>query len=458
MDNKKTELFEKASIGKSVVSLSVPSVLSTLVTILYNMADMIFVGFLGDPVETAAVALAGSVTLLFFFITNLFGVGSSSLISRSLGRKDTDTAKKTAAFGFWLAVFSAALLSLVYTAFSRGILSFLGADEQTFEPTRRYLLWTVSCGAVPSILNVVLSNMVRSEGEAVHASIGVTGGCILNMLLDPFFILPHFLGMNAAGAGLATFISNSAATLYFLILIFVRRKTTVVCVSPRFFTLRKDIVREVFSVGIPAAIQNLLNVAGTVILNKITSAYGPVAISAMGIAHKISYVPNYVSLGISQGIMPLVGYNYSSGNRARMRGAILYVLRIGLIIAFSLAAGISLCSPLLIRMFINDADVVAMGKVLLRIIIWMAPFHTVDWLAVSVFQAIGKGGNSLWFAVARKIVFEIPFMFILNHFFGIMGLGVSQAVAEFFMCIIASLVLRSLLRDKTEKNAGTASV
>lgn len=446
--DKKTELFEKASIGKSVASLSIPSVLSTLVTILYNMADMIFVGFLGDPTETAAVALAGSVTLFFFFITNLFGVGSSSLMSRCLGKKDCDTAKRTSAFGFWSALLCASLFAIVYTVFSTQILDFLGADESTFEPTRKYLLWTVSFGAVPSILNIVLSNMVRSEGEAVHASIGVIGGCILNMLLDPFFILPSFLGMNAAGAGLATFISNSAATVYFIALVIARRKITVVCINPRFFSLRKDIVKEVFSVGIPAGIQNLLNVTGTVILNKITAGYGAVAVSAMGISHKISYVPNYISLGISQGIMPLVGYNYASGNRDRMRAAILYVLKIGMVIAFTLAMVISIGSPLFIRMFINDSEVVDMGKVLLRIIIWMAPFNTVDWLAVSVFQAVGKGRNSLWFAFARKIAFEIPFMLIFNHYFGVIGLGVAQAVAEFFMCILAAGVLRNMLKTK----------
>lgn len=460
MDSSKTELFEKTSISKSVASLSVPSVLSTLVTILYNMADMIFVGLLADPTETAAVSLAGSVTLLFFAVTNLFGVGGASMISRCLGRKDYKRAKDTAAFSFWTAAFAALMLSVVYSLFRNGILVLLGADETTVTQTGRYLFWTVSLGSVPSILNVVMSNMIRAEGEAAHASVGVISGCVLNMILDPFFIMPRFIGMGAAGAGLATFIANCAAMIYYLFVILSKRKTTVVCLNPRRYAVKRDVAGEVFKVGVPAAIQNLLNVTGTVILNRITSAYGAVAISAMGIAHKISYVPNYVSLGVSQGIMPLVGYNYTSGNRRRMRDAVVYVLKIGMVIAFVMAASISIGSPLLIRMFINDDSVVELGKTLLRIVIWMAPFHTVDWLAVSVFQAIGKGGHSLWFAFVRKIVLEIPAMLLLNRFFGIMGLGAAQGAAEVVMCVIAAVMLKKILSggpDRSENNAETAA-
>lgn len=171
--------------------------------------------------------------------------------------------------------------------------------------TGNYMFWTVSCGAAPAILNVVMAHLVRSEGASLHASIGTMSGCFLNMILDPIFILPGGLNMGAAGAGCATFLSNCFACIYFFILLYVKRKNTYVCVDPKRFGFKKEIVVGICSVGIPASIQNLLNVTGMTILNNFTSAYGADAVAAMGIAQKINQVPFQIALGFSQGIMPL---------------------------------------------------------------------------------------------------------------------------------------------------------
>ena len=184
--------------------------------------------------------------------------------------------------------------------------------------------WTVSFGAVPAILNVVMAYLVRSEGAALHASVGTMSGCILNIILDLFFIMPWGLGMGAEGAGLATFLSNCVACLYFFVLLFARRKTTCVRLLPRSKSFQKFIILGVFGVGIPASIQNLLNVTGMTILNNFTSAYGADAVAAMGITQKINQVPLYISLGLSQGLMPLVSYNYAAGNYKRMKSVFLF--------------------------------------------------------------------------------------------------------------------------------------
>lgn len=162
------------------------------------------------------------------------------------------------------------------------------------------------------ILNVVMAYLVRSEGASLHASIGTMSGCLLNILLDPIFILPWGLNMGVAGAGLATFLSNCAACLYFFVLLFIKRRNTYVCVRPSMFRMNKAIIVGVCGVGIPAAIQNLLNVTGMTVLNNFTSSYGSDAVAAMGIAQKINMVPLYIALGLSQGIMPLISYNYAS--------------------------------------------------------------------------------------------------------------------------------------------------
>src|SRR5699024_10747901 len=189
------------------MQLSLPIVISSLVTILYNLADTFFVGMLNNPVENAAVTLVYPVTLAFNAVNNLFGVGVSSAMSRNLGCKEYNQVRICSAFGFYGALASGLLFSLPCTVFRTPLLALLGTDAQTLDATMGYMKWTVLCGALPAILNVVQSYMVRSEGSPLHASIGTMSGCLLNIVLDPIFILPWGLNMGAAGAGLATFLS-----------------------------------------------------------------------------------------------------------------------------------------------------------------------------------------------------------------------------------------------------------
>ena len=213
----KTTLFESTPVPKAVMTLSVPMILSSLVMVLYNLADTYFVGILNDPVQNAAVTLAAPVLLAFNAVNNLFGVGGSSMMSRALGRKDYDTVCRSSAVSFYSALLCGLIFSLIYTLLRHPLLVLLGANTATVAATGAYLKWTVSFGAAPAILNVVLAYLVRSEGSSLHASIGTMSGCLLNIILDPFFILPQGMNMGAAGAGLATFLSNCAACLYFFV-------------------------------------------------------------------------------------------------------------------------------------------------------------------------------------------------------------------------------------------------
>lgn len=314
----KKDLFENYPIPKAVMSLTLPTVAACLVMVIYNLADTFFVGELNDPIQTNAVTLGAPVLLAFNAVNNLFGVGCSSMMSRALGVQDDRTAKKSSAFGIYCAVISGLLFSLCATVFRSPLLGLLGAEGENASSTADYLFWTVTCGAVPSILNVVMGNMVRSEGCSMHASIGTMSGCALNVILDPIFIMPWGLGMGAAGAGCATFISNCVSCIFFIALTLIRHGKTVVSFSPADFMPEKKIVKGVFAVGIPAAIQNLLNVTGMTVLNNSVAVFGDTAISAMGIAHKAAMIPLYAAMGFGQGIMPLVGYNYSAGNRRQM--------------------------------------------------------------------------------------------------------------------------------------------
>lgn len=445
--DQKTVLFEQTAIPRAVAQLAIPTILSSLVMVIYNLADTYFVGMLNDPVQNAAVTLAAPVLLAFNAINNLFGVGSSSMMSRALGRKDYETVSRSSAFGFYCTLLCGILFSALCIVFRTPLLVLLGADEVTMEATAGYMLWTVQCGATPTILNVVMAYLVRAEGSALHASIGTMSGCLLNIVLDPIFILPWGLNLGAAGAGLATLISNCAACVYFLILLFVKRKRTFVCLNPKKFTFEKEIVTGVCGVGIPAAIQNLLNVTGMTILNNFTSAYGANAVAAIGITQKINMVPMYISMGLSQGIMPLVSYNYASGNIRRMKRTVLFAVRSALLLILIVSACYFVMPGTFISLFMQNEEIISYGSQFLRGFCLGLPFLCVDFLAVAVFQAVGMGKAALAFAILRKIVLEVPALCILNWLFPLYGLAYAQLTAEVVLSVAAIIVLARLFRN-----------
>ena len=445
-DTSKTELFETMPIPKAVMQMSVPTVVSALVMVIYNLADTFFVGFLNDPVQNAAVTLAAPLLLAFNAVNNLFGVGSSSMMSRALGEKDYETAKKSSATGFYCALVCALLYSVLFTAFKSPALTILGADDVTRKATSDYLMWTVSFGAVPSILNVVMAYMVRSEGASLHASIGTMSGCILNIILDPIFIMPWGLGMGAAGAGLATFISNCVAFTYFIILTIVKRKSTYVCIKPNMVSKRKKVILGIAAVGIPAAIQNLLNVTGMTILNNFAAGFGSDAVAAMGIAQKVNMIPLQIALGISQGIMPLIGYNYTAKNYARMKGFLIFTTKIVLSLMSIVMVLYFIFSKQVTGFFIDTQTVVDYSSEFLQGMCICLPFICMDFMAVGVFQSCGMGKKALIFAVLRKIIFEIPILFILNSIFPLYGLAWAQTIAEIILATIAVVVLVRMFR------------
>ena len=442
----KLYLFEEAPIPKAVAKLAVPTILSSLVMVLYNLADTYFVGMLNDPVQNAAVTLAAPVLLAFNAVNNLFGVGSSSMMSRALGTKDFDTVTRSSAFGFTCALAFGVLFSVACTVWKGPLLALLGADQVTEAATAAYMGWTVTLGAVPAILNVVMAYLVRSEGSALHASIGTMSGCFLNILLDPIFILPWGFGMGAAGAGLATWLSNCVACGYFFVLLWVKRGKTFVCVDPRRVSFQRRIVLGVCGVGVPASIQNLLNVTSMTLLNNFTSVYGADAVAAMGISYKIYMVPMYVSMGLSQGIMPLVSYTYASGSVRRMKETVSFARRSALTVLVTIAALYWLFPHFFISLFMENAAILDYGAHFLRGFCLGLPFLYLDFLAVGVFQAVGMGREALAFAVLRKIALEIPALVLFNALVPLYGLPYAQCAAEVILAAASVVVLRRLFR------------
>lgn len=449
----KVDLFERMPIPKAVASLCIPTVISSLVMIIYNLADTFFVGLLNDSVQNNGVTLAAPVLLAFNAITNLFGVGTSSKMSRALGVKDYETVYKASSFGFYCTIILGVLFGLLCAVLKTPLLNLLGADATTWDATAGYLFWTTTLGTLPAVLNVTISYFVRAEGASLHASIGTMSGCILNIILDPIFILPWGLNMGAAGAGCATFIANVVACLYFAVFLIVKRGKTFVCISPKKFRFEKHIAKDIFVVGIPASIQNLLNVTGMTILNNFTASFGNVdATAAMGIAHKVAMVPMYVSNGLSQGIMPLISYNFASGNVKRMKSTLKFTVYISLVIIVVISLAMFIFSAPITKLFLNDPDVIGFGRDFLRGYSLSLPFLCFDFVGVAVFQACGMGGKSLVFAILRKIILEIPALIVLNKIFPLVGLSYAQFVAEFILAFAALFVLIKMFK-KLEKDS-----
>lgn len=442
------ELFENSPVWSAIFALTLPMIISSVVAMVYNLSDTYFVGALEDSVQNAAITLAAPAMTLFYAITNLFGIGASSLMSRSLGIKDTETVKKASATGLYFAFVCAVGLSLFILIFNNQVLGLLGTDTDTFDATKHYMFWTVGLGAIPSIMSIMFGYLLRAEGRAMQASIGQMSGCVLNIILDPFFILPWGLNLGAAGAGLATFIASCTSLSFFLIFILVERNNTYVCINPKYVSFTRTVLSNIFIVGIPGVVQNNLNVLSMIVLNNIVKGYGPDTVAAVGIANKINQLPIQIVFGFTQGVMPLIGYNYASRNFPRMKEAIkkTYILTMSALITITLLFNIA--GKPIIGMFMDIDNIIVTGSWFLSGFGISLPFLCIDFMVVGISQSFGMGKVALIFSVARKLLLEIPFILLLNYLAGVRGVAYAQCSTEIIMAIVAIGVQIVLLSNK----------
>ncbi len=433
--NENQELFEKMPVPKAVISLVVPTVISQLITVIYNMADTFFIGQIGDPNQVAAVSLCMPLFLLLTGMANLFGIGGSSLISRSLGEGNLEKAKRVSVFSIWTSGIAAFLYGALVFAFRGYILPAVGANEATYDFCGRYLLWAVGIGAVPTVLSATFSHLVRAEGYSRQASFGMAMGGILNIILDPIFI--SLFGFEIAGAAIATMLSNVAATLYFMVLILRKRKTTVLSFHPQFYTLRMRIPFEVLLVGLPSCVMNLMGVFSNIFMNRLMVSYCNEAVAGIGIAKKIDMLAFAIATGMSQGVLPLIGYNYSSKNFKRMMSAVKTTFIYSLALALISTLFLLTCAGPIVRAFIDDPLTIEYGSLFQRIICVTCPCVSVSMIIITLFQAVGKKVQPLILSLLRKGILDIPAMLLMNLWIGVNGIAWATPIADCTSMFIA---------------------
>lgn len=450
MKTARSEMFERAPVGRAVLSQIVPSVASQMIVLLYNLADTYFVGMLNDPVQTAAVTVSFPLFLMLTALSNLFGVGGASAIARALGKKETHTAGQIASVCVWCGFGISVLFSVTVRLLSGPLLTLCGATTDTMVAALDYVQWVVVIGGPFTVLNTLLANLVRSEGGAATASVGVSFGGILNMVLDPFFILPSFLGFRAAGAGMATAIANAAACVYFLLYIIRKRGVTVLSVHPRLLRHTKECLGDIVSVGLPSALQYALTVVAVAAQARFVSGYHiTAAVAALGIVKKMDQLPLYVSIGVANGLLPFLAFNHAAGNTERRKSA----FRLGVFISLGFAllcfAVYQCFAPTLVRLFIQDETTVRYGAVFLRILVTAVPLMSVNYPLIMQFQAMRRIKESLICSILRKGALDIPLLFLMNHFFSLYGCLWVQPMVD-GISLVAALVLYRIVQRKGE--------
>ena len=441
----RSELLGSLPVKRAVLMQILPAIASQMVALAYGIADTYFVGLLNDPDKTAAVTVANAAFLMLTALSNLFGIGGASLISRSLGIGNRKKAASCSSFCIWTAAGAALLYGIAILFLRPCLLPVIGADSKTWNYCSDYIFWTICIGAVPTVLNPALAHLIRSEGYSKQASLGVAFGGILNILLDPLFIF--VFDMEIQGAAIATMLSNTAASLYFILFICKKGDGLSIRLSPKCYTLTQHIPADVLSVGLPSFMISMMATVSNTALNRIIAAYSTEAVAGMGIAKKIDMLAFAMGQGMSQGALPLIGYNFSSGNRTRMKSALRALLIDCLVVSAAGTALLFFGANAITKCFIDNAATVHHGCVFLKIICFTCLTTTLNFFVITLFQATGKKIQPIILSLLRKGIIDIPLMILFNSIWGVDGIAVAIPVSDFIALVVAVILVLPYLKE-----------
>jgi len=450
VSRQKNELFETAPIPRALATMAVPTIVSQLITLIYNIADTWYIGQTKNPYMVAATSLCLTVFMVLVALSNLFGVGGGSLMSRLLGSRLEEEARRVASLSLVLAAGAAALYGLVCFVFMDRLLRLLGASDNTIGYARQYLTLVVGVGSLPTVLSNTMGTLLRNVGYSRQAAVGLGFGGVLNMALDPLFmfvLLPD--GYQVLGAAIATMLSNVAALIYFVVVYRRVRDKTILELPRRIERVEPASLKGIFAVGVPSALSVFLFDLTNIILNRLTAGHGDLELAAVGIVLKVERLPLNVGIGIGLGMIPLVAYNYAAGNFDRMKGFFSAARLAGLAVAACSVALYRIFASQIIAAFIDNADTVYYGTKFLQARCFATPFMFLSFHMVYFMQAVGRGKISFCLAVIRQLALNIPILLLLDHFFGMDGIVWTQATADFLNVVASYIIYSRVIRKIT---------
>jgi multidrug efflux pump len=453
----KTEIFRDAPIAKAVFSNAIPAMLAMIMVLVYNLADTFFIGQTGDALQVAAVSVATPVFMIFMTLGTMFGIGGTSLISRSLGAGRDEYARHVSALCFWGCIVSGLALLAVMLIFMEPILYAIGANEGTYALAESYL--RIVCYSGPLvILGNCFSNILRAEGQSTKGMVGMVLGNVVNVVLDPLFILGF--GMGITGAAIATVIGNVCAAVYYLA--YLLGGKSALSIKLRDVRVRDHVLSGVMAIGIPAAIGDLLMSISTIVVNALIAGYGDnMAVAGIGVAMKVTMITGCLCIGLGQGVQPLLGYCVGAKMEKRYHEA----LRFSVIFAMATSTVLMvLCyvfAPQLVGAFLSDQDAYDYALTFTHIILTTSFLFGAYYVLLNAIQAMGDSTSSLIVNIARQGLVFIPAALILNSVVGLYGVVWSQPLADVLSLILTVLLYRraskrlwSGVRESEESKAG----
>ena len=431
------ELFEQTPVHKAYFKFALPVVFSMVVSLVYNMVDTYFIAQTGNTNLVAGVSLGAPIFTLMIALGDIFGLGGSSVISRFFGQKRDEDGKRLSVFCFYAALLCGIIIAILLLLLRTPILYLLGADTETFAYASQYFT-VIVLGAPFIIVSYTPANLLRTEGFATASMTGTILGAIVNMILDPLFI--SVLKLGAAGAAIATVIGNIGADLFFVWFLLARSKR--LSIKPAKFHIQSDEIRQIFAIGIPASITNLMQSFGMALTNRFLLPYGNEKVAAMGIVMKVNMIAVLVLVGFAFGAQPLIGYNYGADNKKRLKEILAFCYKFECSLAVILAAALSLAAKPLIRVFMDDAQIVNSGVEMLKYQQMGMLFVAIVLVTTCTFQSAGKAWGAFWLSVSRQGLIFAVVILTASHLAGYTGVLAAQAVSDFLTAVLAILFYR----------------
>lgn len=449
--NNNRELFEEAPVPKAVAVMAIPTMISMLVVVIYNMADTFFIGQTGDPMQVAAVSLATPVFMVLMALGNLFGIGGSSAISRALGEKKQERARNISSFCCYGSLGLGVIMTLLLLVGMDPLLKLIGTSANTIEYSRKYLTY-IALGAPFVIFGTAFGNILRGEGAAKESMIGNMMGTVINIILDPIMIL--YLGWGVSGAAIATVIGNMAASLFY-IGHFLRKKSSL-SINIRDFRIGNRVASSVTAIGIPACLNNILMSGANIILNIVLGNYGDTPVAAMGVATKSNMIVVLLQIGLCSGIQPLIGYNYGARNKKRLMQIFRFTGICSVIMGSVLTGIMVVARQFVVQVFINDPEVIAYGIQMVIALQLSGPVIGILFLCINTIQGMGMALPSLILTVCRQGLLFIPLIIILNSMFGLNGTIYAQPVADYCSIVLGVVICLLIFRTIEHREKPTA--